>query len=223
MSQGLPLRVVIAEDDTLLRQGLASLLTDAGFEVTAQVADADALVNRIKADPPDVAIVDIRMPPTHTSEGLDAASQIRREHPDTAVLLLSQHVESHRAAKLLEEDGPAIGYLLKQRVTDRTQLVDALHRVSAGEPVLDPLIVAQLFGRRRQPDPLAELTEREHEVLAQMAEGRSNQAISDRLHLSPKTVETHIRNVFLKLNIHPEADDHRRVLAVLTYLRQRRA
>lgn len=221
MSPDLPLRVIIAEDDTLLRQGLASLLTDAGIEVTAQVGDAESLLSRAKADPPDVALVDIRMPPTHTTEGLDAAHQIRHDHPETAVLLLSQHVESHRATELLEEDGPAIGYLLKQRVTDRTQLVDALYRVSAGEPVLDPSIVARLFGRRRQPDPLAELTEREHEVLAQMAEGRSNQAISDRLHLSPKTVETHIRNIFLKLDIHPEADDHRRVLAVLTYLRQR--
>lgn len=215
-----PLRVIIAEDDTLLRQGLASLLSDAGFEVTAEVADADSLLRRVKADPPDAALVDIRMPPTHTTEGLDAARQIRQDHPKTAVLLLSQHVEAHHAATLLEEDGPAIGYLLKQRVTDRTQLVDALHRVSAGEPVLDPLIVTRLFGRRRKPDPLAKLTEREREVLAHMAEGRSNQAISDQLHLSPKTVETHIRHILLKLNIHSEPDHHRRVLAVLTYLRQ---
>lgn len=215
-----PLRVIIAEDDTLLRQGLASLLRDAGFEVIAEVGDADALLRRVKADPPDAALVDIRMPPTHATEGLDAARRIRQDHPETAVLLLSQHVEAHHAARLLEEDGPAIGYLLKQRVTDRTQLVDALNRVSAGEPVLDPLIVTRLFGRRRKPDQLTELTEREREVLAQMAEGRSNQAISDQLHLSPKTVETHIRNIFLKLNIHPEPDHHRRVLAVLTYLRQ---
>lgn len=214
------LRVIVAEDDILLRQGLASLLSDAGFEVTAEVGDADALLRRVKADPPDVALVDIRMPPTHTIEGLDAARRIRHDHPETAVLLLSQHVEAHHAATLLEDDGPAIGYLLKQRVTDRTQLVDALHRVSAGEPVLDPLIITRLFGRRRKPDPLAELTEREREVLAQMAEGRSNQAISDQLHLSPKTVETHIRKILLKLNIHPEPDHHRRVLAVLTYLRQ---
>lgn len=214
------LRVIVAEDDTLLRQGLASLLSDAGFEVTAEVGDADALLRRVKADPPDVALVDIRMPPTHTTEGLDAARRIRHDHPETAVLLLSQHVEAHHAASLLEEEGPAIGYLLKHRVTDRTQLVDALRRVSAGEPVLDPIIITRLFGRRRKPDPLAELTERERQVLAQMAEGRSNQAISDQLHLSPKTVETHIRNILLKLNIHPEPDHHRRVLAVLTYLRQ---
>jgi DNA-binding NarL/FixJ family response regulator len=213
------LRVMVADDSTLFRAGVARLLTDAGYTVTAEVGDAVELLAAVRADPPDVAVVDIRMPPTHTTEGLDVARVVRADFPSTGVLVLSAHVEAHYALQLVESDATRAGYLLKERVTDVTELTDAIRRVAAGGLVIDPGVVAQLVGRRRVRDTLGALTDREREVLTVMAEGRSNRGICDRLFLSPKTVEAYVRSVFTKLDLHAAADDNRRVLAVLAFLR----
>jgi DNA-binding NarL/FixJ family response regulator len=213
------LRVAVADDAALFREGLSRLLTEAGFAVTAAVGDAEALLASVAADPPDVAVVDIRMPPTHTTEGLQAAHTLRARHPGTGVLVLSAHVETGYALQLIESGATGAGYLLKERVADVAELSDAVRRVAAGGLVVDPSVVATLVGRRRVQSPLDALSEREREVLAVMAEGRSNQAICERLLLSPKTVEAYVRSVFTKLDLHQAVDDNRRVLAVLTYLR----
>ncbi|MDX8028963.1 response regulator transcription factor [Lentzea sp. BCCO 10_0856] len=214
------MRVALADDAALFREGVARLLTDAGFEVVAKVGDAAGLLALVHADPPDVVVVDIRMPPGFTTEGLDAAQEIRRTHPDIGVLVLSAHVEPHYALRLLDSDARGAGYLLKDRVADAAELADAVRRVAAGGLVIDPGVVATLVGRRRVDDPLESLSEREREVLAVMAEGRSNQAICERLFLSPKTVEAYVRSVFTKLGLRQGPDDNRRVLAVLAYLRR---
>jgi len=213
-------RVVIADDETLLREGLARLLVDAGFDVVGKAGTAEELLRRVELTRPDVAIVDIRMPPTHTDEGLVAAREIRAGHPSVGVLVLSHYVESHYAMRLLEEHPEGSGYLLKERVSDLAVLVDALERIGQGECVLDPTIVTRLMRRPRE-SPLGELTPRELEVLGLMAEGRSNDSICKQLFLSPKTVETHVRHILLKLGIGETAEYHRRVLAVLAYLRSR--
>jgi DNA-binding NarL/FixJ family response regulator len=213
------LRVAVADDAALFRRGLALLLAEAGFEVTVQVGDARALLDAVRADPPDVVLIDIRMPPTHTTEGLDAARALAESHPSIGVLVLSAHIETHYALQLIESGAQGAGYLLKERVSDVDELADAVRRVAAGGLVVDPSVVAQLVGRKRVRNPLDDLTEREREVLAVMAEGRSNQAICQRLYLSPKTVEAYVRSVFTKLGLYAAADDNRRVLAVLAFLR----
>ena len=212
------MRVVVAEDTMLTREGIVRLLEDAGVDVVGQAEDADTLLRQVRLQRPDVAIVDIRMPPTHTDEGLLAATEIRREHPQTAVLLLSHYVEPSYALRLLEEHPERIGYLLKERVFDVVILVDALRRLVDGESVLDPPIVARLVGRKRRDDPLAELTEREREVLGLVAEGLSNRAIAARLFVTERTVEAHIQQIFLKLRLTVDQESHRRVRAVLAYL-----
>jgi DNA-binding NarL/FixJ family response regulator len=212
-------RVVIADDAVLFREGLARVLQAAGIQVAAQVGDAEQLLARVRADPPDAAVVDIRMPPTRTREGLDAAQRIRAEHPQVGVLVLSQYVEPHHAMQLLEDGARGVGYLLKDRVADVAEVVEAVRRVAGGGSVIDPEVVAQLVSRRRTRDPIQELSERERQVLALMAEGRSNQAIGERLFLSPKTVEAHVHGIFTRLDLHAAPDDHRRVLAVLAFLR----
>ncbi len=213
------MRVVIADDEVLLREGLERLLVEAGFDVVGKVGTADELYRKIELARPDVAIVDIRMPPTQTDEGIVAAQEIRRSHPEIGVLVLSHHVESRYAMRLIEQHPGGAGYLLKQRVSNLAVLTDALERLREGECVVDPTIVARLVQRARPARQLAELTEREREVLALMAEGRSNKAICARLFLSPKTIEAHVKHIFMKLGIDESADDHRRVLAVLAYLR----
>ena len=213
------MRVILADDSVLLREGLARMLVESGFEVVAQVGDAEALLAAVDADPPDVCIVDIRMPPTNTTEGLEAALHLRLHHPGVAVLVLSQYVETRYAMELLAQGADGVGYLLKDRVGDVSELLAALRSVVAGRSVIDPTVVSRLVGRRRQADPMETLTAREHEVLEQMAEGRSNRAIGERLFLSPKTVETHVSAIFSKLGIEDTADDNRRVLSVLTWLR----
>jgi len=213
-------RVVIADDETLLREGLARLLDEAGFQVVGKAATADELLRRVELTRPDVAIVDIKMPPTHTDEGLVAAQEIRGSHPEVGVLVLSHYVESRYAMRLLEEHPERSGYLLKERVSDVAVLVDALKRIDEGECVLDPTIVSRLVGKPREESPLAELTERELQVLSLMAEGHSNDGISRGLFLSPKTVETHVRHILGKLGIGETPDYHRRVLAVLAFLRR---
>jgi DNA-binding NarL/FixJ family response regulator len=213
-----PIRVALAEDSGLLREGLTSLLIDSGFVVTGAVGTAEDLVALVAATVPDVAIVDIRMPPTQTDEGLRAAEAIRTSHgARVGILVLSQFVDAGYALRLLIGDGRGMGYLLKHRVADAAELADAVRRVARGGSVVDPSVIAELVGRRGRPG-IADLTEREREVLGLMAEGRSNQAIADRLVVSPKTVETHIASIFSKLGLEPAPDDHRRVLAVLAYL-----
>jgi DNA-binding NarL/FixJ family response regulator len=212
-------RVILADDSVLFREGLARILTEAGIDVAAQAGDAAQLLTLVRALHPDAVIVDIRMPPTHTDEGLVAALAIRAQRPEVGVLVLSHFVETHHAAKLLADDRRGAGYLLKDRVSEIGEFAEAVRRVSAGGSAIDPAVVEQLVGRRRTRSPLDELTDREREVLALMAEGRSNSAIGERLFLSPKTVETHVRSIFMKLELPSAPDDHRRVLAVLTHLR----
>jgi DNA-binding NarL/FixJ family response regulator len=212
-------RVVVADDSPLLREGVAHVLAENGLEVVAQVGDATALLNAIERTQPDLAIVDVRMPPTQTDEGARAAVEIRSRHPDVGVLLLSQVIEAQYALTLLSEHPHGFGYLLKDRVLAIDDFIQSVHRVAAGGTAIDPDVVSQLLGRRREDDPVDELTPREREVLALMAEGRSNQGICQQLFLSPKTVESHVHNIFAKLGITAAADDHRRVLAVLAYLR----
>ena len=212
------MRVVIADDAPLIREGIAALLVEHDVDVVQQVDNADSLLESVRAVRPDVALIDIRMPPTHTDEGLRAAREIRAQHPDVAVLVLSQHLEPEYALRLLEERPVAAGYLLKERVGRIEQLLDALDRVAAGECVVDRAVVDELLARPRRADPIEELTPREREILALMAEGRSNQGICKALWLSPKTVETHIRGAFMKLGIAAAPEDNRRVLAVLAYL-----
>jgi DNA-binding NarL/FixJ family response regulator/class 3 adenylate cyclase len=213
------MRVALADDSVLLREGVARLLKESGFTVTVQAGDADELLAAIAVDPPDVCVVDIRMPPTYTDEGLRAAHKIRARHPEVGVLLLSQYVETEFAVELVSAGASRLGYLLKDRVTNLQEFTDAVRRVGAGGSVIDPEVVSRLVGRARTASPLDDLTEREREVLSLMAEGRSNQAISEAMSLSTKSVEGHVRNIFTKLGLLSTPDDHRRVLAVLTYLR----
>jgi DNA-binding NarL/FixJ family response regulator/class 3 adenylate cyclase len=210
--------VVLADDSVLLREGTARLLEDAGFSVVGQAGDADDLMLKVRSYHPDVAVVDIRMPPTHTDEGLRAAKEIREKHPDTGVLVLSQYVESEYAMELLSDSAEGVGYLLKDRVADIGDFASAVRRVAEGGSALDPTIVSRLVGRRRGSDPLADLTPREREVLEQMAEGRSNKAIASRLVVTERAIEKHVTSIFGKLRLPPSSDDHRRVLAVLAYL-----
>jgi DNA-binding NarL/FixJ family response regulator len=212
-------RVVVADDALVTREGIVRLLREAGVDVVAQAENGDELLRHVRLARPDAAVVDIRMPPTHTDEGLVAAQRIRTEHPEVGVLVLSQYVEPSYAMRLLEEHPERVGYLLKERVFDVAILVDALRRIAEGETVVDPTIVSRLVGRRRRVDPLAELTEREREVLGLVAEGLSNKAIATRLFVTERTVEAHVKQIFLKLQLDVNADSHRRVLAVLAYLR----
>jgi DNA-binding NarL/FixJ family response regulator/class 3 adenylate cyclase len=212
------MRVALADDSVLLREGIARLLKESGFQVISAAGDAEELLAQVRKDPPDVAIVDIRMPPTFTDEGLVAAHTIRAELPDVAVLLLSQHVETDFAVELIAGGAGRLGYLLKDRVSNIQEFTDAVRRVGAGGSVIDPEVVSRLVGRARRDNPLDALTDREREVLSLMAEGRSNQAISKLMSLSTKSIEGHVRNIFTKLNLMSTPDDHRRVLAVLTYL-----
>ena len=211
------MRVVIAEDSVLLREGLARLLEDSGFEVVARAGDGEDLIRKVFAHKPDVAIVDVRMPPTNTDEGLRAARRIREELPDTSVLVLSQYAEEEYAAELIGERAAGVGYLLKDRIAEVDNFTDAVRRVAAGGSALDPEIVSLMLGRRRQP--LDELTPREREVLALMAEGRSNQAIAETQVVTERAVEKHVTSIFGKLDLPPTGETHRRVLAVLAYLR----
>jgi DNA-binding NarL/FixJ family response regulator len=213
----------VADDVMLTREGIVRLLEDAGIEVVAQAQDAESLLREVRLKQPDAAVVDIRMPPTHTDEGLVATQRIRTDHPAVGVLLLSQYVEPSYAMRLLEEHPERVGYLLKQRVFDAAVLVDALRRIADGETVVDPTIVARLFGRSRREDPLAELTAREREVLGLLAEGLSNRAIAGRLFVTARTVEAHVKQIFLKLGLDLNPDSHRRVLAVLACLRGERS
>jgi DNA-binding NarL/FixJ family response regulator len=212
-------RVVIADDSVLLREGVSRLLAEAGFEVVGQAGDGEELLREVADKIPDVAIVDIRMPPTHTDEGLRAARELRSRHPSVGVLVLSQYVRPSYAFELLADDARGVGYLLKDRVSDLAELSDAVRRVGEGGSVLDPTVVSQLVGRRRQGhDPIDDLSEREREVLALMAEGRSNRAIGERLFITDRTVEKHVKSILMKLQIPGSAEDHRRVLAVLAFL-----
>jgi DNA-binding NarL/FixJ family response regulator len=213
-------RVVLAEDDVLLREGLASLLERSGFEVVGQAGDAAGLLALVATQAPQLVVVDIRMPPTHTAEGLEAARQIRQAHPETGILVLSAHVEVDQAMELLAAGG-GVGYLLKTRVTEVGEFLDTLERVARGGSVVDPALVAELVGARRRDDPLAGLSVREREVLGLMAEGRSNAGIAHRLWVTEGTVEKHVRSILTKLTLLEATDDHRRVLAVLTYLENR--
>jgi DNA-binding NarL/FixJ family response regulator len=213
------MRVVIADDSVLLREGLAKILADGGFDVVGQAGNADELLLKVRSYNPDVAVVDVRMPPTQTDEGAQAAETIRAQYPDVGVLLLSQIVEARRALQLFSERPEGFGYLLKDRVLEIDDFLEAVRRVGRGGTAIDPDVIAQLLGRPREDDPLSELTPREREVLALMAEGLSNRGICGRLFLSPKTVEAHVKNIFMKLGLMPAPDDHRRVLAVLAFLR----
>jgi DNA-binding NarL/FixJ family response regulator len=211
-------RVIVADDSMLVREGVVRLLEEAGFEVVGQAEDGEALMRKARAHKPDIAIIDIRMPPTHTDEGLQAALAIRKEMPNTSVLVLSEYIEEEYAVELLGDDATGVGYLLKDRVSDLERFTDAVRRVAEGGSALDPEVVSQMLGRRRVEDPLTELTSREREVLGLMAEGRSNRAIAETLVISERAVEKHVTNIFSKLNLPPAPEDHRRVLAVLTFL-----
>jgi DNA-binding NarL/FixJ family response regulator len=213
------MRVLIADDSVLLREGAARILADAGFEIVAQAGDADDLLRKARAHKPDVAIVDIRMPPGNGDDGLQAARTIRAELPGTAILLLSQYVEERYAVELLQDGAEGVGYLLKDRIAEIERFIDAVRTVARGGSVLDPEVVAQALGRRRDADPLATLTPREREVLELMAEGRTNRAIAGQIHLSERAVERNVTAIFEKLGLPPSNADHRRVLAVLTFLR----
>ena len=213
------MRVVLAEDSVLLREGVARILDEAGFEVVGQAGNADELLLKVRSYSPDVAIVDIRMPPTHTDEGLRAAQEIREKHPTCGVLVLSQYVEATYAMELLAESAEGVGYLLKDRVSDVNEFADAVRRVGEGGSALDPTIVSQLVGRRRRDDPIDQLTPREREVLGLMAEGRSNSGIAEQLVVNDRAVEKHVTSIFSKLRLPAASEDHRRVLAVLAYLR----
>jgi DNA-binding NarL/FixJ family response regulator len=214
------MRVIVADDSVLLREGVTRLLEGAGFEVVGQAADREELMRKTRAHKPDVAIIDIRMPPTHTDEGLQAARAIREEMPGTRVVVLSAYVEETYALELLGEDAAGVGYLLKDRVSDGRRFVEAVQRVAEGGSALDPDVVSQMLVRRRAHDPFEELTSRERDVLGLMAEGRSNQAIADALVISGRAVEKHVTSIFSKLNLPPAPEDHRRVLAVLAFLRR---
>jgi DNA-binding NarL/FixJ family response regulator len=210
--------VIVAEDSVLLREGIARLLSEHGFEVVGQAGDAEDLLRKVGAHKPDVAVVDIRMPPTNTDDGLRAALRIREDHPDTGVLVLSAYVEEAYALELLADSAAGLGYLLKDRVADVDGFVEAVRRVAEGGSALDPEVVSRLLGRTRRDDPLAELTPREREVLELMAEGRTNAAIAERLVVTERAIEKHVTSIFGKLGLAPTAEDHRRVLAVLTFL-----
>jgi DNA-binding NarL/FixJ family response regulator len=212
-------RVVIAEDSVLLREGLARVLTEGGFEVAAQAGNAEELKTAVRRFKPDVAVVDVRMPPTQTDEGARAAVELRAEHPGVAVLLLSQVVEATHALALVSESAEGFGYLLKDRVLEIDDFLDAVRRVGKGGTAIDPEVISQLLGRKRDDSPLAKLTPREREVLELMAQGLSNRGICEKLVVSPKTVETHVNSIFWKLGLVPAQDEHRRVLAVLAFLR----
>jgi DNA-binding NarL/FixJ family response regulator len=214
------LRVVLAEDSVLLREGVARLLEDQGFDIVAQTGSAEDLMLKVRSYSPNVVIVDIRMPPTHTDEGLKAAQEIREKHPEVGVLVLSQYVEPTYAMELLAESAEGVGYLLKDRVSNVDEFAAAVRRVGEGGSALDPAIVSQLVGRRRRDDPLDQLTPREREVLEYMAQGRSNQGIAEQLVVTERAVEKHVTSIFGKLRLPHAPEDHRRVLAVLTYLRQ---
>ena len=215
-----PTRVVVAEDDVLLREGLASLLDRSGFAVVGQAGDSDQLLTLVRETTPELVITDIRMPPTHTTEGLDGARTIRDEFPDIAILVLSAHVDVEHAMELLAS-GHSIGYLLKSRITDVTDFIDTVERIAKGASVVDPALVSELVSARRRNDPLAVLSQREREVLELMAEGRSNAGIAHQIWVTEGTVEKHVRSILTKLDIHEAPDDHRRVLAVITYLETR--
>ncbi len=214
------MRVVVADDSTLLREGVVRLLEEAGLEVVGQAADGEELLRKVRAHKPDVAVVDVRMPPTHTDEGLRAAREIRAELPEVAVLVLSQYVEVAYARELLAESAEGLGYLLKDRVADVGALTDAVRRVGTGGSALDPEVVSQMLGRRRQDDPLEQLTPREREVLGLMAEGRSNASIAAELVVTERAVEKHVTGIFAKLGLEAGGEDHRRVVAVLRFLDQ---
>lgn len=213
------LRVVVADDSVLLREGLVRLLEEGGCEVVAQAGDAPDLMRKVRAHKPDVAIIDVRMPPDNTDDGLRAALEIRGERPDTGVLVLSQYIEEQYAIELIGDAPEGVGYLLKERISDVSALLDAVQRIAARGSVIDPQVVGQLIKRHRREDPLEELSDREREVLELMAEGRSNHAIATRLVITERAVEKHVTSIFSKLNLPPAGDDHRRVLAVLTFLR----
>ena len=218
MSDEPRLRVAIAEDTVLLREGIARLLEEAGFEIVGQSSTADDLLFKVRSYHPDVAIIDIRMPPTHTDEGLRAAKTIRDKHPDVGVLVLSEYLEPAYAMEVISDNAEGVGYLLKQRVSELDDFASAVRRVAEGGSALDPAIVTQLVGRRRRDDPISSLTPREREVLELMAEGRSNQAIAERLVVTERAVEKHVTNIFGKLKLSATPEDHRRVLAVLAFL-----
>ncbi len=215
------MRVILADDAALVRQGLARLLEDHGFEVVAELGDADQLIDCVSRLDPDVAVVDVRMPPTHTVEGLLAAIEIKRHHPHVGVMVLSQHLETRYAVQLLSGDTGGVGYLLKERVSDIAEFADALRRVAGGGSAVDPEIVRRLLERRSHRSPVDLLSPREREVLALLAEGRSNQAIAQTLFINAKTVESHVAAIFTKLGLLPQSADHRRVLAALTHLQSR--
>lgn len=213
------MRVIVAEDSVLFREGLARILTGAGFSIMAQVSDVEQLMRELCADQPDLVVTDIRMPPTHTIEGLRAAREIRAQYPEVGILLLSQYIETQYLMQLISDGSEGMGYLLKDRVANLDEFVSAVQRISAGGSVIDSEVVRLLLNRESKRDTLGNLTDREREVLGLMAAGRSNQAIAERICVSGKTVEAYVRNIFIKLDLPATVDDHRRVLAVITYLK----